>query len=63
MKQIWKPGTMIYPLPAVLVSCGDMERSNLITVAWTGTICTNPAMCYISVRRERHSYPIISSTI
>ncbi|WP_289746949.1 flavin reductase family protein [Paramuribaculum intestinale] len=63
MKQIWKPGTMIYPLPAVLVSCGDMERSNLITVAWTGTICTNPAMCYISVRPERHSYPIIASTM
>ena len=54
---------MIYPLPAVLVSCGDMERSNLITVAWTGTICTNPAMCYISVRPERHSYPIIASTM
>ncbi len=63
MKQIWKPGTMIYPLPAVLVSCGDMERSNLITVAWTGTICTNPAMCYISVRPERHSYLIIASTM
>ncbi|MDE5724359.1 MAG: flavin reductase, partial [Paramuribaculum sp.] len=63
MKQIWKPGTMIYPLPAVLVSCGDMEKSNLITVAWTGTICTNPAMCYISVRPERYSYPIIASTM
>lgn len=51
---------MIYPLPAVLVSCGNTpERRNLITVAWTGTICTNPAMCYISVRPERHSYGII----
>lgn len=59
MKQNWKPGTMIYPLPAVLVSCGTMECSNLITVAWTGTICTNPALCYISVRPERHSYAII----
>ncbi len=59
MKQVWKPGTMIYPLPAVLVICGDMERSNLITVAWTGTLCTDPAMCYISVRPERYSYELI----
>lgn len=58
-KVSWKPGTMIYPLPAVLVTCGTMEHSNMLTVAWTGTICTNPAMCYISVRPERHSYPII----
>ena len=50
---------MVYPLPAVLVSCGDNERSNLVTVAWTGTICTNPAMLYISLRPERHSYGII----
>jgi len=55
----WKPGTQIYPLPAVLVSCGTPERSNLITVAWTGTLCTNPPMCYISVRPERHSYAVI----
>ena len=60
MKQNWKPGTMIYPLPAVLVSCGNTpDRYNLITISWTGTICTDPAMCYISVRPERHSYPII----
>lgn len=59
MKQEWKPGTMIYPLPAVLVTCGTMERSNMLTVAWTGTICTDPALCYISVRPERHSYPMI----
>ena len=60
MKQDWKPGTMIYPLPAVLVSCGKEESEyNIITVAWTGTICTNPPMCYISVRPERHSYEII----
>ena len=51
MKQDWKPGTMIYPLPAVLVSCGKEESEyNMFTVAWTGTICTNPPMCYISVR-------------
>ena len=60
MKQDWKPGTMIYPLPAVLVSCGSSpEEYNLVTIAWTGTICTNPPMCYISVRPERHSYDII----
>ena len=64
MKQSWKPGTMIYPLPAVLVSCGNTpERRNLITVAWTGTICTNPAMCYISIRPERHSYGIIKENM
>ena len=63
MKQSWKPGTMIYPLPAVLVSCGEsVEEYNLFTVAWTGTVCTNPPMCYISVRPERHSYPIIKRT-
>ena len=63
MKQSWKPGTMIYPLPAVLVSCGESEQEyNLFTVAWTGTVCTNPPMCYISVRPERHSYDIIKRT-
>lgn len=60
MKQDWKPGTMIYPLPALLVSCGNMpENYNLLTVAWAGTICTNPPMCYISVRPERHSHKLI----
>lgn len=60
MKQDWKPGTMIYPLPALLVSCGSTPVDyNLITVAWAGTICSNPAMCYISVRPERHSYELI----
>lgn len=59
-KTDWKPGTMIYPLPAVLVSCGTAETGyNLITVAWTGTVCSNPPMCYISVRPDRHSYGII----
>ena len=61
-KIIWKPGTMIYPLPAVMVSCGAVpEEYNIITISWTGTICTDPAMCYISVRPERHSYNIIKS--
>ncbi|NDV46314.1 flavin reductase family protein [Paludibacter sp. 221] len=56
----WKPGNMIYPLPAVLISCGSTpEEYNLFTVSWVGTICTNPPMCYISVRPERHSYDII----
>lgn len=56
----WKPGTMIYPLPAVMVSCGTNEEEfNIITISWTGTICTDPPMCYISVRPERHSYNII----
>ncbi len=60
MKLSWKAGTMIYPLPAVLVSCGAVpEEYNLLTVAWTGTVCTSPPMCYISVRPERHSYDII----
>ena len=62
-KQHWKPGTLIYPLPAVLISCGEIEEEyNMLTVAWVGTICTNPAMCYISVRPERHSYDIIKRT-
>lgn len=56
----WKPGTLIYPLPAVLISCGSSpEEYNLMTVSWVGTICTNPPMCYISIRPERHSYDII----
>jgi flavin reductase (DIM6/NTAB) family NADH-FMN oxidoreductase RutF len=62
-KVIWKPGTMIYPLPAVMVSCGSKpEEYNIITVSWTGTICTDPAMCYISVRPQRHSYEIIKKS-
>ena len=64
MKQDWKPGTMIYPLPAVMVSCGsEPSEYNIITVAWVGTICTNPPMCYISVRPERHSYPILKKNM
>lgn len=60
MKQDWKPGTLIYPLPAVMISCGQTsEDYNIITASWVGTICTNPPMCYISVRPERHSHAII----
>ena len=63
MKAHWKPGTVLYPLPAVLVSCGATpDEYNLLTVAWTGTICSDPPMCYISVRRERHSYDIVRRT-
>ena len=58
-KVVWKPGTFIYPIPAVMVTCGDMEKSNIITVAWTGILNTNPAKVYISVRPERYSYNII----
>ena len=62
-KQTWKPGNMVYPLPAVMVSVGDREgNTNIITIAWTGTICTNPAMLYISVRPERHSYKMIQES-
>jgi flavin reductase (DIM6/NTAB) family NADH-FMN oxidoreductase RutF len=62
-KLIWKPGTMIYPLPAVMVSCGaEPSEYNIITISWTGTICTDPPMCYISVRPSRHSYGIIRRT-
>ena len=62
-KEIWKAGNMVYPIPAVMVTCRDREgRDNIITVAWTGTICTNPAMAYISVRPERYSYDIIKET-
>ena len=62
-KQVWKPGNMLYPLPAVLVSAGDQKgKKNLLTVAWTGTVCTNPPMLYISVRPERFSYHMIRET-
>lgn len=63
-KIAWKAGTMINPLPAVLVTCGSTPKDwNMLTVAWTGTICTNPAMCYISVRPERHSHALIEDNM
>ena len=61
-KVTWKPGTFLYPIPVVMVSCGSMEKSNIITVAWTGIINTNPAMVYISVRPTRHSYQMIKDS-
>ena len=63
MKIPFKPGTMIYPLPAVMVSCGDQpDNYNIITIAWTGTLCSDPPMCYVSVRKERHSHALIART-
>ena len=61
-KTMWKSGTFLYPIPAVMVSCGDMEKSNIITVAWTGILNTNPARVYISVRPERYSYSLIKKS-
>ncbi len=62
-KTTWKPGTMIYPLPAVMVSCGAIEEEfNIITISWTGTVCSDPPMCYISVRKSRHSHALIKRT-
>lgn len=63
MKQNWKPGNQVYPLPVVLATVGDCKANwNIITVAWTGTICSDPPMCYISVRPERHSHGLIEQT-
>lgn len=67
-KTVWKPGTMLYPAPAVLVSCGeykggtDTSKSNIITIAWTGTVCSEPAMLSVSIRPERFSHGIIKKT-
>lgn len=63
LKETWKPGNMLYPVPAVMVSCGRPdEMPNIITIAWAGTICSDPAMVSISVRKERYSHPIIKET-
>lgn len=62
-KQFWKPGNMLYPLPAVMVSCQrENEKPNIITLAWVGTVCSDPAMVSISIRPERYSYDIIKET-
>ena len=62
-RQYWKPGNMLYPLPVAMVSCADGDgKANIITVAWAGTICTNPAMLSISVRPERYSYNMIKES-
>ena len=62
-KQSWKPGNMLYPLPVVMVSCSDGKgKDNFITVAWAGTVCTNPPMVSVSIRPERYSYHMIKET-
>ena len=62
-KEEWKPGNMLYPIPAVMVSCESSEhKANIITIAWAGTVCSSPAMVSISIRKERHSYDIIKES-
>ena len=61
-KQVWQPGTVLYPVPAVMVSCGTVDEPNIITVAWCGTLCTSPAMTYVSIRPERFSYHLIEES-
>lgn len=62
-KQVWKAGNMLYPLPVVMVSTADKSgNTNILTIAWTGTVCTNPPMAYISVRPERYSYHMIEES-
>ncbi|MCI9343559.1 MAG: flavin reductase family protein [Lachnospiraceae bacterium] len=62
-KQSWKPGNMLYPLPVVLVSAADKEgNTNVLTVAWAGTVCSDPPMVSVSIRPERYSYRMIKET-
>lgn len=61
-KQVWKPGTLLAPVPPVLVSCGTLEKPNVLTIGWTGIINTIPAMTYISVRPERFSHDLIRAS-
>ena len=61
-KAVWKPGTVLYPVPVVMVSCGTEENGNIITVAWTGTINSDPAMTYVSIRPSRHSFELIQNS-
>lgn len=61
-KEYWKPGNMLYPIPAVMVSCGSKDKPNIITIAWAGTVCSSPAMVTISVRKERYSYDLIKDS-
>jgi len=62
-KEFWKPGNMLYPIPAVMISCGDINSiPNIITIAWAGTVCSSPAMVSVSIRKERYSYDIIKNS-
>jgi len=62
MKLTWDPGTLLAPVPVVMASCGTMDNHNIITIAWTGIVNSNPAMTYISVRPGRHSYKLIKES-
>ncbi len=61
-KQFWKGSSLLAPVPATLVTCGTVEKPNVLTIAWTGIVCTRPPMTYISVRPERFSYDIIKTS-
>jgi len=62
-KEFWRPGNMLYPIPAVMISCASGgQQTNIITVAWTGTVCSNPPMVSVSIRKERYSYDIIKTS-
>ena len=61
-KVTWKPGTLLYPIPAVMVSCGTVEKPNVFSASWTGIVNSDPAMTYVSIRPERHSYGLIKKT-
>ena len=61
-KLTWKPGAVLAPVPPTLVTCGQGETANLLTVAWAGIVCTQPPMTYISVRPSRHSYKLLTQT-
>ena len=61
-KVSWKPGTMLFPVPPVMVTCGTMDKPNVLTIAWTGIVNSDPAMTYISVRPERHSFDMIKNS-
>jgi flavin reductase (DIM6/NTAB) family NADH-FMN oxidoreductase RutF len=61
-KLVWKGKSLLAPVPVVMVSCGSMEKPNIITIAWTGTVCSQPSMTYISIRPERYSYDIVKNS-
>ena len=61
-KVTWKPSTLLSPVPAIMVSCGTMECSNILTIAWTGIVNTTPPMTYVSIRKQRHSHSIIKQS-
>ncbi len=61
-KTAWKAGTMLAPLPPALVSCGTMEKPNVMTAAWTGIICSEPTLVYVSLRPSRYSYKLIKES-